>query len=189
MHNEITNSRRDFLSKSAVGTLLLSSGIMSVGTLLQSFTTGTASNAVIAEAEFRSQLLQLGTQSLLTAQLAQSKASNAKVKMFATFEADEQKTIAMVLKEMNTPVLPPDAKGQDVLTKLKQASGAAFDKAFMKTQVDTHEALKTLTSSYVSSAQGNSSMPDMHTRHLASLALATITEHTTRAKALLTELK
>jgi len=187
MSNKITNSRRDFLSKSVAGTLLISGGISSVGALLQSFTT--TSNTAIAEAEFRSRLLQLGTRSLLTAQLAQANASNAKVKMFATFEAEEQKTIAMVLKEMNTPVLPPDATSQEALAKLKSASGAAFDTAFMKAQVDTHEALKTLTSSYISSAQGKNTMPDMHTRHLASLALATITEHTARAKSLLSELK
>lgn len=187
MKNNIKSGRREFITKSVGSAILLGTAITPIAAMLQSFSTESSSGN-ISEAEFRTELAKLGTKSLLTAQVAQTKASNEKVKMFATFEAAEQKTIATILKEMGTPTPPPDAQAQAILTSLKAANGAAFDKAFMKAQVDTHEALRSLTSGFVNGAQTATSPTEKHTRHLASLALATITEHTERAKKIVSEL-
>jgi putative membrane protein len=187
MNNNVKIARRAFISASVTRTAILCAALSPVGALLQSFSVGAKPQAT-TEAEFRTQLAKLGNKSLLTAQLAQTKASNDRVQMFASFEAAEQATIASILKEMGTPTPPPDTQAQALITSLKSASGGAFDKAFMKAQVDTHEALRTLTSGFVNSSKGKTSPQEMHTRHLASLALATITEHTERAKNIYNEL-
>jgi putative membrane protein len=184
MENTKPTSRRTFLSTSLKGTALLAAGL-TTGGFLQSFT---AIASPESELEFRKKLGQLGTLSLMTSQLALTKASNKNVKLFATFEAEEQKAVSAVLKEMATPVLPMDAKGTAVLNKLKASSGAAFDKAFMSAQVDTHVQLKSLVGGFVTASQGATGA-EMHTRHIATVALATIKEHVEVGKRLLAMLK
>jgi putative membrane protein len=184
MKNNEQNPRRKFLSVSLKGTALLAVGI-STGGLLQSFTTETSPES---ELEFRKKLGQLGTLSLMTSQLALTKASNKNVKLFANFEAEEQKAVSTVLKELATPVLPMDAKGKAVLDQLNNSSGAAFDRAFMTAQVDTHEQLRSLVGGFVANSQGATSA-EMHTRHVATVALATIKEHVEVSKRLLDLLK
>ncbi|RFZ92894.1 DUF4142 domain-containing protein [Mucilaginibacter conchicola] len=61
-------------------------------------------------------------------------------------------------------------------------NGAAFDKAFMQSQVDTHRKLHEAVSAL------NASTTDKHVKHVTSLALATITEHTERGQMLLSKL-
>jgi putative membrane protein len=185
MKNNTQNSRRQFLSHSLKGSLALVGGLSAAGVLLESFSLAPDPKS---ELEFRTQLAPLGNLSLTTSQLALTKATNPKVKMFATFEAEEQKTMAKILQEMKTPTPPIDAKGQAVINNLKTLTGAAFDKAFMQAQVDTHEQLQALTAAYVANAEGKTALPEMHTRHVASVALATIKEHTERGKMLLGEL-
>jgi putative membrane protein len=137
MKNQTQNSRRQFLSHSLKGSLVLTGGLSGAAVLLESFTPAADAKS---EAEFRMQLAPLGNLSLMTSLLALSKATDPKVKMFATFEAEEQKTMAKILAELKTPPPSTDAKGQAVMEKLKSASGAAFDRAFMQAQVDTHES-------------------------------------------------
>lgn len=178
------NSRRDFLSTSVKGSLLVMAGLSTTG-VLQSFTSVEYAET---EAEFRAKLGMLGNLSLMTSQLALNKAGNSKVKMFAECEAEEQKAISAVLTEMNTPKPVLDAKGKAVMDKLNAASGPDFDKAFMQAQHDTHLQLKSLTGDFIKSTAGKSGMPDMHTRHIATVSHPTITEHTQKSKMLLTEL-
>jgi len=153
--------------------------------MLQSFSPASQAES---EAEFRARLGMLGSLSLITSEIALSKAVNPKVKMFAKCEADEQKAIATVLKELNTPIPPMDAKGKAVMDTLNAVSGAAFDKAFMQAQHETHQQLKSLTGDFIKSTAGKTDMPEMHTRHIATVSHATITEHTEKSKMLLGEL-
>ncbi|MFD2286707.1 DUF4142 domain-containing protein [Pedobacter petrophilus] len=53
-------------------------------------------------------------------------------------DAAEQETIGKILKDMNTAVRTPGKEGKALLSKLQEPNGAAFDKAFMRGQVDTH---------------------------------------------------
>jgi putative membrane protein len=185
MKNNTQNSRRQFLSHSLKGSLFLVGGLSTAGVLLESFSPAPDPKT---EAEFRTQLAPLGHLSLTTSLLALDKATNPKVKMFATFEVEEQKTMAKILQEMKTPPPSLDAKGQAVIDKLKTATGAGFDKAFMQAQVETHEQLQALTAAYVANAAAKTSLPELHTRHVASVALATIKEHTERGRLLSGEL-
>lgn len=178
------NLRREFLSTSLKGSLLVVGGLSSAG-ILQSFSP--ASHAE-SETEFRARLGMLGSLSLMTSEIALSKAVNPKVKMFAKCEADEQKAIATVLKELNTPIPPMDTKAMSVMDNLNAASGAAFDKIFMQAQHETHQQLKSLTGDFIKSTAGKVHMPEMHTRHIATVSHATITEHTEKSEMLLGEL-
>ena len=185
MKNNNQNGRREFLSTSLKGSLLVMAG-MSSATVLQSF--APADIAAETEAEFRTKLGMLGNLSLMSSEIALSKASNPQVKKFAKCEADEQRAISSVLKELNTPTPAMDAKGKAVMNKLNAASGAAFDKAFMQSQHETHQQLKSLTGDFVKRTAGKNGMPDRHTRHLATVSHPTIIEHTEKSKMLLDEL-
>lgn len=178
MRNTTVNSRRDFLSKSVKGAVLVGAGATFAGSLLNPLIVSAQSG----NAALQSQIAMLGTASLQTSQLALTKASNAQVKMFAKFEAAEQETMAKILKDMKTTVPAPSADAKALLTKLQSLSGAAFDKAFMQGQVETHQKLHTAVSALMNASS------DLHVKHVTSLALTTITEHTERGKMLLTQL-
>lgn len=184
MKNKNQTGRRGFISTSLKGSLLLMAG-MSSSAMLQSFTPDTFAES---EAEFRKKLGMLGNLSLITSQVALDKAVNPKVKMFAKCESDEQKAISAVLKDLNTPMMPLDAKAKAVMDKLNSASGAAFDKAFMQAQHETHQQLKSLTGDFIKNNTSKSAMPEMHTKHIATVSHATITEHTEKSKMILDEL-
>lgn len=171
-------SRRDFLSKSLKGAVMIGAGATFVGSLLDSATV----HAQTSTAGLQSRVAVLGTASLQTSKLALAKASNPQVKMFAKFEAAEQETMGKILKDMGTTVPAPSAEGKALLTKLQSLSGAAFDKAFMQGQVETHQKLHQA----VSALMNASSSKDV--KHVTSLALVAIQEHTERGQMLLGQL-
>jgi putative membrane protein len=173
MKNQMTNSRRDFLGKSLTGVLAIGAG---------SLMNPLAALAQTSPSALQAKVAMLGTASLQTSQLALTKASNAQVKMFAKFEAAEQETMGKILKDMGTAVPAPSPEGKALLTKLQSLGGAAFDKAFMQGQVDTHKKLHEAVSALMNASS------DLHVKHVTSLALATITEHTERGQMLLSQL-
>lgn len=172
------NSRRDFLSTTVKSAVLLSAGT----TLAASVFSSEVFAQQTAQA-IQTKVAMLGQLSLQTSRLAIDKASHAEVKNFATFEAAEQEAMAKVLKDLGTPAPVIPATEKAVLIALQTASGAAFDKAFMQAQVDTHKKLHQAVS------QLSSSSNNAHIKHVAALALTTITEHTERGQALLQSLK
>jgi putative membrane protein len=180
MNNNNENSRRAFLSTTVKGALILGTGASALGALLQPASAFAQTGG--SEAGLKSKILALGTASLQTSKLALTKATNAQVKLFAKFEAAEQETIGTILKEMGTTAPAPDAEGQALLAKLQKLSGAAFDKAFMQGQVETHLKLKAAVTA-LKNASSNAQV-----KHVTSLALATIQEHTERGQMLLTQL-
>jgi putative membrane protein len=125
-----------------------------------------------AEKKHVTDTLQIGGVALMSSQLAQSKASNAKVKKFAGFEVEEQTGIKTILTEVSgmSPPPPPPAD-QAAMQKLQSASGAAFDRAYLAAQLDGHRRLLTVQETYLS--QGR----DPHHRHIAMLARGRILEH------------
>ena len=170
------NSRRDFLSKSVKGAVLVG-GTTFLGNVLNPL----ATSAKSADPVLQAKVAQLGTASLQSSQLALTKATNADVKMFAKFEAAEQETMGKILKDMGTVVPAPSPEGTALLTKLRSLNGAAFDRAFMQAQVETHQKLHQAVSALNASG-------DQHVKHVTSLALTTIMEHTERGQMLLSKL-
>jgi putative membrane protein len=180
MKNSMQESRRNFLTKSLTGAAVIGAGATFMGSLLEPVSA--LAQAGQSDASYRSQIGVLGLASLQTSQLALTKASNAQVKMFAKFEAAEQQTMSKILKDMGTPAPALNAEGKTMLTKLQGLSGAAFDKAFMQGQVQTHLKLRNTVTAYMNASS------DMHVKHLTSLALCTIKEHIELGQMLLTKL-
>lgn len=173
-------SRRQFLTKSIKSAALLGVGTTFMGTLMEP--SATMAQTGSSDAAFRSRIALLGTASLQTSQLALTKATNPQVKLFAKFEAAEQETIGKILKDMGTTVPAPSAEGKAMLTHLQSLSGPAFDKAFMQGQVQTHEKLHVAVTAYMNASK------DINVKHLTSLALASIKEHTERGQLLVKQL-
>jgi|GEM_PF-4883015 len=177
----VNENRRDFLARSLKGAVVIGASAGFAGTLFGPLTalaqTGNASDAAL-----RSKIAVLGTASLKTSQLAQAKASDAQVKLFAKFEAAEQETMGKILKDMGTTVPAPSPEGEALLTKLQSLGGSDFDKAFMQGQVETHRKL------HEAVAALNKASKDSHVKHVTSLALTTIQEHTERGQMLLSQL-
>lgn len=171
------NSRRNFLATSLKGAAVVSVGAAAMGTIFNPL----EALAQTSNAALQAQIARLGTASLQTSQLALTKATSPEVKMFAKFEAAEQQTMGKILKDMGIPTPAPSPEGTALLKKLQSLSGAAFDKAFMQGQVETHQKLHTAVAALNTAG-------DLHVKHVTSLALATITEHTERGQMLLAKL-
>ena len=132
--------------------------------------------------EWKHKTLVAGGFSKQTSEIALQKATNPKVKQFATFEDAEQNTIAEVLTSLLNPPAPPapDAAHATVLKQLQSASGADFDKAYIQAQMDGHTELLTIQNSYLQGkGQETQSMLATDTAHIALLAKTVIEMHIT----------
>jgi len=138
-----------------------------------------------SEKEFRQKVLGPAELSLATSQIAVNKAANKYAKEFAGFELEEAKAVTSVLKDLGTPVPAMNAKAQATLTKIKTATGAAFDKAYIQAQLENHEFLRDLAQNYLKNSMGKTSSAESQTRHLATLALAVFKEHVALTKQIL----
>ena len=142
------------------------------------------------EKQYRVGVLGPATLSLLTSQIAVDKATDPATKEFANFELREAIAVTTVLKSLNTPVPPMDANAKATLAKIKAApKGAEFDKAYITAQLANHEFLRDLTTSYLKNTTGQTSMAEMHGRHLATLAQSTFKEHVVHTKNILQAMK
>ena len=111
---------------------------------------------------------KVGSLSLATSRVAKEKATDPMVKAFAGWEVAEQETIADILKSMESEgkaegaLKPPssseveamlDAEGKATLDKLKAASGAEFDHAYVTAQLDGHRKLLAIQEEYLKVGQ------------------------------------
>jgi putative membrane protein len=121
-----------------------------------------------AEKKHADETKRVGSLSLATSRVAVEKASDPMVKEFAKWEVAEQETIADILKSMETDgkaegaLKPPsqeevekmlDAEGKSSFDKLKGASGAEFDKAYVMAQLEGHKKLLTIQEDYLKVGQ------------------------------------
>ncbi|ANY83669.1 hypothetical protein BB934_36075 (plasmid) [Microvirga ossetica] len=137
------------------------------------------------------QHMQLGMVALETSQIAQQKAKNADLKQFATFEVQEQTTLAEVLRSMLEPAAtgsaaqpsagsaaaaPPvqiDAKSREMIQKLQNTqSGEVFDHQYLQGQMEGHKGLLQVQTQYLQSNPQNREHVNV-----AKLARGMITEH------------
>lgn len=188
-----TTPRREFFKRSVTSTLALSTGMPLMASLFASLTAEAAiplqgSPTAATEKEFRQGVIGPAELSLVTSQIAVGKATNKYAKEFAGFELEEAKAVTSVLKDLGTPVPAMDAKAQATLTKIKTATGAAFDKAYIQAQLENHEFLRDLAQNYLKNSVGKTSPAESQTRHLATLALATFKEHVALTKQILGQL-
>ena len=143
------------------------------------------------EKEFRMGVIGPANLSLVTSQIAVDRATNANAKEFGGFELEEAKSVTAVLKDLDTPVPPMDAKAQATYDKIKAAAkGADFDRAYIAAQLENHEFLRDLAQYYLSNpAPAKSDMAEGQGRHLATLSLAVFKEHVAITKRIMGELK
>jgi predicted outer membrane protein len=81
-----------------------------------------------------------------------------------------------------------DAKSKATLEKIKSTpAGPAFDKAYIKAQLENHEFLRDLAQNYISKGK-MAGAAENQGRHLATLSLAVFKEHVVITSRILKEL-
>ena len=144
---------------------------------------------VKTEELFRKGVIGPAELSLMSSALAMKKATQANAKEFAGFEHTEAIAVTTVLKELGTPVPAPDPMAKDIMAKLESATGAEFDKAYIKAQLANHEFLRDHATDYLKQSDPKTTNPaEQQTQHLATLALATFKEHVAICKRIYGEL-
>jgi putative membrane protein len=131
-----------------------------------------------ADVQHMQQTMVTGMVARETSRIALEKARNADLKQFAQFEVDEQTTLSEVLTSMMEPAttaatgstasgqsgaaaphagmaMQMDAKAQEMMQKLNQASGAEFDREYLKGQIEGHRELLQIQERYLASNPQN----------------------------------
>ncbi len=139
----------------------------------------TAPTTPIGADDYRKMTLMAGTLAKQSSELAMQKASNAKVKQFASFEMAEQTAIAQALTSQQTPAaVALDDKRAAALKSLQSVSGADFDKAYIAAQIDGHSELLGIQQAFLNGkGQDAASLLASDTAHVATLAKAVIEMH------------
>jgi predicted outer membrane protein len=151
-----------------------------------------------ADMQHMQQTMQLGMVALETSRIAQQKAQNADLKRFATFEVQEQTTLAEVLHAMMEPAttaatgassqpgptgaaaasaspMQIDAQSREMIQRLQNTQpGEALDSQYLQGQMEGHSALLRVQTQYLQSNPQNRE----HT-NVAKLARTVIIEHIT----------
>ena len=158
------------------GILLGSAGL---GTLLLGLPSRPApaqqSNAPrLSGTEYVAATLMGGTLAKQTSELALERGQHPKVRQFAGFEIAEQSALAQVLTDtVNPPPVPLDANHAAVLQTLRaQQAGPAFDRAYVLSQIQQHQALLLIQQGYLESFNRRTD-----TQHIALLAHTSIQQH------------
>ncbi|HYF54502.1 MAG TPA: DUF4142 domain-containing protein [Salinarimonas sp.] len=133
-----------------------------------------------AEQQYMQRTMMLGTVALETSKIALEKARNDDVKQFAKFEAEEQTTIAEILRSMGDPSstastsMQPQGDMAQMVEKMRgMQAGAEFDRMYVQGQIQGHQELLKVQEEYVRGGQ------NMHVKHIAMLAAGRIREHIT----------
>ncbi|WP_424810733.1 DUF4142 domain-containing protein [Roseococcus sp. YIM B11640] len=91
--------------------------------------------------------LEAGILSLVTSQIAESRAASPQVKAFASFEVAEQRSIVQAQQLAGLPV-PPQLKVEGdearLVQQLETASGEEFDRLYLRLQLASHQQLLAL---------------------------------------------
>ena len=138
-----------------------------------------------AEQQWLQQTMMVGSVALQTSEIALQKAADEDVKQFAKFEADEQNGLAEVLRSMLEPAgtaspqgsaaaaSQPDQKHAAMIQKLQQQkAGDAFDKDYVKGQLEGHRELLQIQERFIQARS-----PNREAINVAKLAAGHIREH------------
>ncbi len=133
----------------------------------------------MTEKEFNASLIGPVQFSLATSRIAVDKATNEKVKEFATFELAEAVAVTKVLTDLGNviPITVENTKAE--FTEIESAGkGVAFDKLYMKSQVANHKLLRDLTEEYLKEAPSDKlDKEEIKEKHLAILVLTIFNQH------------
>ena len=142
--------------------------------------------AAIGGDDYKRATLMAGALSKQSSELAAQRASHPKVKQFAGFEVSEQTAIAQALTSQQTPPAAQlDDRHAAALKELQGVSGAGFDKAYIKAQIDGHSELLGIQDAFLKGkGQDAASIMGSDTAHIAILAKAVIEMHLTMLKEL-----
>ena len=143
-----------------------------------------APSVPIGADDYRRLTLSAGMLAKQSSELASQKATNPKVKQFATFEIAEQTAIAQVLTSPQSPApVQLDDKHAAALKSLQGASSADFDKAYLRGQIEGHSELLGIQDAFLQGkGQDTLSMTASDTGHIATLAKTVILMHLTMLK-------
>ena len=134
--------------------------------------------------EWQRNLGQFGLLSLTSAEAGLQKATNADARMFAQFEATEQRAVAEILREQGVPTPSLDARSRPIVTAHEAATGAEFDRVFAAAQLDTHQRLLALMNSHIDNVKPRNAA-DREARHLAIGFRPAIIEHIAHSRTLM----
>lgn len=111
--------------------------------------------------------LQIGALSLQLSELALKRAQAPRVREFAGFEQDEQKTLAEVLTSQHDPQpVALDAMGKQALAQLTGATAAQFDAEYVALEIKGHTQLLEVQEDYLQT-QSSISSDEVHIAMLA----------------------
>ena len=125
--------------------------------------------------QYRTSTLMLGSLALQSSQLASQRATLAKVKQFAGFEAAEQVAMAQVLTDVPAPTVASldSTHAAQLETLSKLPTGRAFDEQYVALQLQCHHELLDAQNGFLQAQPSMSS----DVVHIAMLARATIQMH------------
>ena len=149
-------------------------GVLSLGLPSRLASAQQATAPRLSGAEHLAATLMGGTLAKQTSQLALDRAQNPRVRQFAGFEIAEQTVLAQVLTDTdNPPPVPLDAAHAAALRTLQaQPAGPAFDRAYVLSQLQQHQALLLVQQGYLDSFNRRTD-----TQHIATLARVSIQQH------------
>jgi putative membrane protein len=131
-----------------------------------------------AEQQYMQRTMMVGSVALETSKIALDKARNDDVKQFAKFEAEEQQTVAEIIRSMGDPSstastqMQPQGDMAAMVEKLRgMQAGAEFDRMYVTGQIQGHQELLKIQEEYIRGGQ------NMHVKHIAMLAAGRIREH------------
>ncbi|KAA2241222.1 DUF4142 domain-containing protein [Salinarimonas soli] len=131
-----------------------------------------------AEQQYMQRTMMVGSVALETSKIALEKARNDDVKQFAKFEAEEQQTVAEIIRSMGDPSSTastqsmPQGDMAQMVEKLRGTqAGAEFDRMYVMGQIQGHQELLKVQEEYIRGGQ------NMHVKHIAMLAAGRIREH------------
>jgi putative membrane protein len=131
----------------------------------------------------------VGSLSLMLSRIALPKVNYARLKQFVEFEIAEQETVANILKAIQTDAAPKgsiqaptdaelmqnlDDAGKAAVQKLRDTrAGAAFDRDYMREEVEGYRKLLEIQEAYLKEPD------DLEQTNVAKLARGMIKEHLT----------
>jgi putative membrane protein len=144
----------------------------------QTAATGNAATAQLnsVDRQFVSAAASGGIAEVQTAQLAEQQGSKSQVKSFAQKMIDDHtkanQQLASLASQMGvTPPTEPDAKEKAAAAKLKALNGTAFDRAYVRQEIQDHKETIALFQKEAKSGQ------DPQLKQFASQTLPTLQEH------------
>ncbi len=162
--------------------ILALTGAAAAPLLLGTVAHGQTATDMLDPASYTADTLQIGTLAKTLSQIALKISKNPLVLRFAKLEIDEQTAVAQSLtSDANPPPAALTDQQQMMVQSLQGMSGAAFDIAYIKGQIQGHNQLAAIQSEFLATDTDVTADPV----HVALIAAAFIETHLSVLHALL----